>query len=62
MTHLELLAARKEAIEHEIIQQNEAISTEGDKLSAQQDDTVEEAVPPRRYRPAVRSTYLPQWI
>ncbi|KAJ5231043.1 hypothetical protein N7489_011751 [Penicillium chrysogenum] len=42
-----LLAARKEAIEHEIIQQNEAISTEGDKLSAQQDDTVEEAVPPK---------------
>jgi hypothetical protein len=42
-----LLAVRKEAIEHKIIQQSEAISTEGDELSAQQDDTIEETVPPK---------------
>ncbi|KAJ6189697.1 hypothetical protein N7519_004605 [Penicillium mononematosum] len=42
-----LLAVRKGAIADKIIQQNEAISTEGDELSAQQDDTIEEAVPPK---------------
>lgn len=42
-----LLAVRKEAIEYKNIQQNEAISTEGDDLSAQQNDAIEEAVPPK---------------
>ncbi|CAG8906003.1 unnamed protein product [Penicillium egyptiacum] len=42
-----LLAVRKEAIEHKTIQQNEAISTEGDDSSAQRTDAIKEAVPPK---------------
>lgn len=42
-----LLAVRKEAIEYKNTQQNGAISTEGDDLSAQQNDAIEEAVPPK---------------
>ncbi|CAG8345638.1 unnamed protein product [Penicillium nalgiovense] len=42
-----LLAVRKEAIEHKNTQENESLSTEGDDLSAQQNDTIEEAVPPK---------------
>ena len=42
-----LLAVRKEAVEHENKQKNEAISTEGDDLNSQQNDAIEEAVPPK---------------
>lgn len=42
-----LLAVRKEAIEHQNIQENTAVSTEGDELSAQQNDAIEEAIPPK---------------
>ncbi|KAJ5781781.1 uncharacterized protein N7518_010264 [Penicillium psychrosexuale] len=42
-----LLAVRKEAIEYKNKQPNEAISTEGGSLSAQQSDAIEDAVPPK---------------
>ncbi|KUM55469.1 hypothetical protein ACN42_g11803 [Penicillium freii] len=45
-----LLAVRKEAIEYNNTQQNNAISTEGDDLSAQHNDAIEEAVPPKPIR------------
>jgi hypothetical protein len=42
-----LLAARKEAIEAQNIEQTEAVPTEGDDLSAQQNDAIKEAAPPK---------------
>lgn len=42
-----LLAVRKEAIEYNNTQQNNAISTGGDDFSAQQNDAIEEAAPPK---------------
>ncbi|KAJ5597450.1 hypothetical protein N7537_007534 [Penicillium hordei] len=42
-----LLAVRKEAIEYKNTQQNDAITTERNNLSAQQNDAIVEAVPPK---------------
>ncbi|KAJ5169795.1 uncharacterized protein N7500_002578 [Penicillium coprophilum] len=42
-----LLAVRKEAIEAQNIQQNDALSTERGGLSAKQNDAIEETVPPK---------------
>ncbi|KAJ5206273.1 hypothetical protein N7491_003107 [Penicillium cf. griseofulvum] len=47
-----LLAVRKEAIEAQNIEQTEVVPTEGDNLSAQQNDAIEEAVPPKPIRDA----------
>lgn len=42
-----LLAVRKEAIEHKTAKQNNTIFTEGDPLSTEQNNAIEEAVPPQ---------------